>query len=107
MLYSSCPKGHDDQLMRKEGIALHAISCELLLHTLRYTDYLNVITFFSYIAPVNFMLQKQFNYEYYNGYTEELQSNQFDLEAIIWRGEGELFYHGECVVTEEDGQNSL
>lgn len=52
------------------------------------------------------MLQRQFNYEY-RGYTEELQSNQLDLEAILWRGEGELFYHGECVVTEEDGQNSL
>lgn len=35
------------------------------------------------------MLQKQFNYEY-RGYTEELQSNQFDLEAILWRGEGEI-----------------
>lgn len=35
------------------------------------------------------MLQKQFNYEY-KGYTEELQSNQFDLEAILGRGEGEI-----------------
>ncbi len=60
----------------------------------------------SSIVPVNFILQKQFNYEY-KGYIQELQSNQFNLETILWRGEGKLCYQGEWVVTEEDRWSSL
>lgn len=41
------------------------------------------------IVPVNFVLQKQFNYES-RGYTRELQSNHFHLKTILWRAEGEM-----------------